>query len=78
MISSSLCNYNDAYTHVKKTIRIPNTAAAGTAVNNANEKVIFKYCAPLTNCISEINNAQVDNAHNIDVVMPMYVLYCSY
>ena len=78
MISSSLCNYNDAYTHVKGTIRIPNTAAAGTAVNNANEKVIFNNCAPLTNCISEINNARVDDAHNIDEVMPMYVLYCSH
>ena len=25
-------------------------------------KVIFKNCAPLTDCISEINNTQVDNA----------------
>ena len=27
-----------------------------------------------TNCISEINNAQVDNAKYIDIVMPMYNL----
>ena len=29
---------------------------------------------PLTNCISEINNTQIDNAKDIDIVMPMYNL----
>ena len=29
-------------------------------------KVIFKNCAPFTDCISEINNAQLDNAECID------------
>ena len=37
-------------------------------------KVIFKNCVPFTNCISEINNTQIDNAKNIDAVMPMYNL----
>ena len=50
------------------------TAAAGAAVNNTNKKVIFKNCAPFTNCISEINNTQIDNAKDIDIVMPMYNL----
>ena len=31
-------------------------------------------CAPFTNCISEINNTQIDKAKNIDVVTPMYNL----
>ena len=31
-------------------------------------------CAPFINCICELNNAQVDDAHVIDVVMPMYNL----
>ena len=34
----------------------------------------FKNCAPFTNCISEVNNTQVDNAKDIDIVMPMYNL----
>ena len=34
----------------------------------------FKNCAPFINCISEIDNAQVDNAKDIDIVMPMYNL----
>ena len=37
-------------------------------------KVIFRNCAPFTNCISEINNTQIDNAEYIDIVMPMYNL----
>ena len=46
--------------------------------NAANKKVIFKNCVPFTNCISRKNNAQLDDAHDIDVVVPMYKLieYC--
>ena len=74
MLKSSLCDYSDAYIFVKGTITVNNTAAAGAAANNTNRKVIFKNCAPFTNCISEINNTQIDNAKDIDIVMPMYNL----
>ena len=74
MLKSRLCDYSDAYILVKGTIGVNNTAAAGAAVNNINRKVIFKSCAPFTNCISEINNTQIDNAKDIDIVMPMYNL----
>ena len=37
-----------------------------------NNEVIFKNCAPFTDCISEINNTQIDDAKYKDVVMPMY------
>ena len=74
MLKSSLCNYSDAYILVKGTISANNTAAAGATANNTNKKVIFKNCAPFTNCISEINNTQIDNAKDIDIVMPMYNL----
>ena len=30
--------------------------------------VIFKNCAPFTDCISEINNIRIDNAKDIDVI----------
>ena len=36
------------------------------------KKVIFKNCAPFTNCISEANNTQVDDADNTDVIVHMY------
>ena len=74
MLKSSLCDYSGAYILVKGTISVNNTAADGTAANKANKKVIFKNCAPFTNCISQINNTQIDNAKDIDIVMPMYNL----
>ena len=74
MLKSSLCDYSDAYILVRGTITVNNIAAAGATVNNTNKKVIFKNCAPFTNCISEITNTQVDNAEDIDIVMPMYNL----
>ena len=69
MLRSSLCDYSDAYILVKGNISVNNTAAAGAA-----KKIIFKNCAPFTNCISKINNNQIDNAEYIDIVMPMYNL----
>ena len=73
-IRSSLCDYNDEYMLVKGTITGSNTAAAGQAVNNTSKKVIFKNCAPFTDCITEINNTQVDDAQKFDTVIPMYNL----
>ena len=36
--------------------------------------IIIRNCGPFTNCISEINNTQIDKARDIEVVMPMYNL----
>ena len=72
MLRSSLCEYSDAYILVKGNITVNNTAADRDDANNTNKKVIFKNCAPLTSCISKINNTQIDNAEYIDIVMPMY------
>ena len=74
MLKSSLCDYSDPYILVKGTITVNNTAAQSAGANNINKKVIFKNCAPFTNCISEINNTQIDNATDIDIVMSMYNL----
>ena len=72
MIRSNLFDYSDSCILVKGTIAVPNRAAAGAAVNNKNKKVIFKNCDPFADLITEINNTQVDDAHKIDVVIPMY------
>ena len=74
MLRSSLCDYSDAYILVKGNITVDNTAGAGAAANNINKKVIFKNCAPFTNCVSEINNTQIDNTEYIDIEMSMYNL----
>ena len=74
MLRSSFCDYSDAYIFVKGNISVNNTAGAGADANNTNTKVTFKNCAPFTDCISKINNTQIDNAKDIDIVMPMYSL----
>ena len=76
MLKSSLCDYSDAYVLVKGTITI-NGRGADAAARQADERdkgVSFKNCAPFINCISEINNTQIDNAKDIDTVMPIYNL----
>ena len=72
MLRSSLCDYSDAHILVKGNITVNNTAAAAAA-NNTNKKVLFKNCATFTNCISKIDDTQID-AEYIDIVMPMYNL----
>ena len=52
MIKSNIYDYSDAYILVKGTTTVLNKAAADAAVNNTNQKVIFKNCAPFTNCIT--------------------------
>ena len=39
-----------------------------------DKEVRFKNCAPFSDCISEINNTQLNNAKHLDVVEPMYNL----
>ena len=64
VIKSNLCDYSDAYILVTGNI----TATGG----DANTRVAFKNCAPFTKCITHINDEHVDNADNLDIIMPMY------
>ena len=76
MPSSGLCDYADAYILVKGTITIPGVGddTAARRADEINKAVIFKNCAPFTNCISKINDTEIDNAQDFDIVMPMYNL----
>ena len=57
-----------------------NTAANVTATNTENnhafghKKLVFKNNAPFINCISKVNGIKIDNAEDLDVVMPTYNL----
>ena len=80
MLTSSLCDYSDAYFFDKGKITITGRGADAAArqTDEIDKGVAFKNCAPFTNCISEINNTQVDNAKVVDIVMPMYnLIECS-
>ena len=76
ILKSSLCDHSDPYILVKGSITITEIEADATAREGDERKkeVIFRNYAPLTNCISKMNNAQVDNAKDVDVVMLMYDL----
>ena len=76
MLRSNLCDYADSYILVKGTITIT-VAGDDAAVRQADETnkgVTFKNCAPFTTRISRINNTYIDNAHDIDIIIPMYNL----
>ena len=55
--------------HVKGTITFPITAAAAAAANNGSKNVII-----FIDWVIKINSTLVDNAQNIDIVMPMHNL----
>ena len=76
MLRSNLCDSPDAYIFVNGTITITGTGDddAAKQLDERNKCVIFKNCAPFTKCISSINNTDIDNAQDIDIVMPMYNL----
>ena len=73
---SSLCDYSDAYLLVKRKTAITGAGddAAARQADERDKGVAFKNCAPFTNCVKEINNTQIDNAKDIDMIMPMYSL----
>ena len=70
MLRSDLCDYSDAYVWVrgKITVTDPN--------NNANfdRRLTLKNNAPFISCISKINGELVENAEDLNIVIPMYNL----
>ena len=70
MLRSDLCDYSDAYVWVKGKITVTNPN------NNANfdRRLTLKNNAPFISCISKINGELVENAEDLDIVMPMYNL----
>ena len=76
MIKSKLCGCNGAYILVNGNITTTGAGAddAAKRIDGSNKGVIFKNCAPFTDCISKINNTKVDNAEDMHVVMPIYDL----
>ena len=70
MLRSDLCDFNDAYIVVKGNITLEGDKDA----NKQNKNLAFKNNALFINCISKINGVKIDNAEDLDVVMPMYNL----
>ena len=67
MLRSDLWDYSDAYIVVRGRITIEGDNDAKTRTKN----LIFNNKAPFRSCISKINKTFVDNAKDIDIVIPM-------
>ena len=65
ILKSNLCDYNYAYILVRGAITV--VAAPAT-------QVAFKDCAPFSKCITKIDETTIDDAEDLDLVMPMYNL----
>ena len=70
VLRSDLCDYSDAYVWVKGKIAVtnPNDNA------NFNKELTLKNNTPFISSISKINSELVENAEDLDIVMPMYNL----
>ena len=77
MLRSNLCHYSDAYILVKGTITVT-ALGANNGANNIRDKknrsLILKNNAPFVSCITRINGELIEDADDLDIVMPMYNL----
>ena len=76
MIKSNLFDYSDAYILAKGKITVTGAGddAAAKQADERDKGVIFKICSPFTKCISRINGTDIDNAQDINIIMPIYNL----
>ena len=70
MLRSDLCDYSHAYVVVKGRISV----RGNNNVNRINKKLTFSNSAPFRSCKSKTNNTFIDNAEDLDTVMPIYNL----
>ena len=73
----NLCDYSDAYILVKGTITVTALGVNNNANNIRNKRnraVILKNNAPFVSCITRINGELIEDADDLDIVMPMYIL----
>ena len=67
MLRSDLCDYADAYILIKGTI----TVAGTNPRDGQNRPLILKNNAPFVPCITRTNNELIEDADDLDIVMPM-------
>ena len=70
MLRSDLSDYADAYILVNGTI----TVAGNHPRDRQNKPLILKNNAPFVSCISKINNELIEDAEDLDIVMPLHNL----
>ena len=73
MLQWDLCDFSDACIVVVVGDIVPKKDADRGFIDIRN-RLAFKNNTPFTNCISKINNVLIDNAEDLDIVMPVYNL----
>ena len=77
MLRSDLCDFSDVYIVVKGTITLAKNASR-RFIDVRNRSLALKNNALFTNGTPKINNVLIDNAEDLDVVIPMYnLIECS-
>ena len=61
VLISNLCNYNNAHILVRGNIII---------IGHQVTQVLFKNCTSFTECITKIDGTTIDDAEDLDLVMP--------
>ena len=75
MLRSNLCDYSDSYILVKGTITVNGVVnGAEDDIARRNRPLISKNNAPFVSCITRINGELIEDADDLDIVMPMYNL----
>ena len=75
MLRSNLCDYSDAYILVKGTITVNGVVnGVENEILRRNRPLILKNNAPFVSCMTKINNEFIEDADDLDIVMPMYNL----
>ena len=77
MLRSNLCDYSDAYILVKGTITVTAPGVNNNANNirdKRNRPLILNNNAPFVSCIKRINGELIEDANDLDIVIPMYNL----
>ena len=74
MLRSDLCNYADAYIFVNGTITVTANTGANNIRDKKNRPLILKNNAPFVSCITRINGQLIEDADDLDIVLPIYNL----
>ena len=74
ILRSDICDYSDNYIVIKGTI----TVEGANDRDKHNRSLILQNNAQFISCVSKINGILIDNAEDLDIVMPKYNLieYC--
>ena len=74
MLRSDLCDYGDAYILVNGIITVTTNAGANNIKDKKNRKLLLKNNARFVSCITRINGDLIEDADDLDIVIPMYNL----